>query len=430
MTGDLRILPEQYETFAAEMLAAAPLESVAACTAGWWSGDDGEIHLLWRSSRIAGDGDYLRRGLVGAAVKPEFLAPIVKRCRQSGEALILAHTHPFTAVPAFSGIDDGGEDILIPKVRDRAPDAPHGGLVLGQRGASARAWLTNRGATPITLKVIGNVMDGPRSAPEYARQDMALGPGTAALLGTMTVAVVGTGGLGWDIATLLSAHGIGKIVLIDDDGIEAHNRPRLRGSKPSDVGRRKVTGLADLLRGSRPEGIVIAIPERLEAVAARDAAAKADLIITATDNLLSRFDADRFARQLMIPLVDAGINIQVVDDRLHRIGGRVSVSYPDGGCLSCMGILAPDALAAESDPLGYRGQGRLAEASVAAYNAVLAGLAITDALALLLPLGLPRRSRHRVYDGIEARVREVAVPPAGSCGTCGDLTGNLTGSRP
>jgi molybdopterin-synthase adenylyltransferase len=428
--GDLRMLPRQYEAFAAEMLAASPLESVAACTAGWWADEHGDVHLLWRSFQVAGEGDYVRRGPGGAQVKPEFLAPVIKRCRRTGEVFLLAHTHPFSGIPYFSGIDDGGEDVLIPKVQDRAPGAPHGAMVLGQRGASVRAWLSERGPADLRLQVtVLDSVENP-SEDEYQRQDLALGPGTAALLGTRTVAVIGTGGLGWDIATLLWSHGVGTVILVDDDRIEPHNRPRLRGSRPTDVGRPKVEALADLLSATRNDGQVIAIEARLDDAAARDAVATSDLIVAATDNLLSRLDADRLARRLLVPLVDAGINMQVVDGRLHRIGGRVSISYPDGACLSCMGVLDPDALAAEAEPLGYRGSSQQEEAAVAAHNAVLAGLAVTDALALLLPLGLRLQSRHRVYDGLAGRVREVAVPAAGTCGSCGDLLGAVVGRRP
>lgn len=430
VAGDLRMLPGQYETLAAEMLADAPLETVAACTAGWWADESGAFHLVWRSHRIAGDGDYLRRGSGGAEVKPQFLAPVIKRCRQTGEAFLLAHTHPFSETPSFSGIDDGGEDVLIPKVRDRAPAAPHGAMVLGRRGASVRAWLSDRGATSLRLQVGGLDAVHVPSSSDYLRQDLALGPGTAALLGTKSVTVVGAGGLGWDIATLLWSHGIGALVLVDDDHVEPHNRPRLRGSRPTDIGRPKVAALAELLYASRTDGAVVPIPARLEASAARDAVASSDLVITATDNLLSRLDADRLARRLLVPLVDTGINIQVAGGRLHRIGGRVCVSYPDGPCLACMRVLDPDALATEAEPLGYRGAGREDEAAVAAYNAVLAGLVVADTLALLLPLGLPFQSRHRRYDGLTGRVREIAVPAAGTCGACTGLNGAITGSRP
>src|SRR5204862_300848 len=128
----LRILPDQYDEFSRAMLASSPDESVALGFAGWWDDAKHGLTLVWRDHRLADDADYERRGPGGAVVRPEFLAPGVKRVRGSREALILSHTHPFSVRPGFSGIDDGGEDVLIPKVRDRAPEAPHGGLVLGQ----------------------------------------------------------------------------------------------------------------------------------------------------------------------------------------------------------------------------------------------------------------------------------------------------------
>jgi molybdopterin/thiamine biosynthesis adenylyltransferase len=153
-------------------------------------------------------------------------------------------------------------------------------------------------------------------------------------------------------------------------------------------------------------------------------------MITATDNLASRFDADRFARQLLIPLVDAGINIQLAGGRISRIGGRVSVSYPTGACLSCMGIIDPDALAAEADPLGYRGLGGAEEAAVAAYNAVVAGLAVVQGLELLIPFASPGGSRDFRYDGLASTVREISVPPPNHCRLCGDMAGSVTGELP
>lgn len=429
--GDLRMLPGDYAALASEMLAGSPLETVASGTAGWWREDAATVHLLWRSFRVAVNGDYIRRGPGGAVVTPAFLAPTVKRCRESGEAMLLVHTHPFSDVPSFSGIDDGGEDVLIPKVRDRAPTAPHGGVVLGRRGASVRVWFPGRNAPrDIALSVAGNHEVGSASPEAYARQDLALGPGTAAALGRKHVAIIGTGGLGWDIATLLWSHGIGRVTLIDPDEVEVHNRPRLRGSRPEDVGRPKVEALADALRAHRTDGDLVTIGQRFEAGEARRAAAGADLIVSATDTLASRLDTDRYARRLLIPLIDAGINIQVRGRQPERIGGRVNVSYPDGPCLTCMGVLTPDAVAAEAEPLGYRASGRLEEAAVAGYNAVLSGLAVTQALALLIGLGAPYRSRYFNYDGLAGIVREVAVPPPGTCGSCVDMSGAVAGALP
>jgi molybdopterin/thiamine biosynthesis adenylyltransferase len=432
VSGELRFLEEQYASFAAAMLAAAPNETVAAITAGWFIDRHGGPHLLYRSSRVAGNGDYVRRAGAGAVVTPEFLAPTVKRCRTSGEAFVLAHTHPFSSRPSFSGIDDGGEDVLIPKVRARAPLAPHGALVLGTDGGSVRSWpVGSRESHDITLRRLGLRGEATRSGREYARQDLALGPGSAAALGDRTVAVIGCGGLGWQIATLLWGHGVGRLVLIDDDVIEPHNRPRLPGARAAHDGATKVDVLAQLLSSTRTDALVEVLRSRFAEPAARAAAAEADLIVVATDTLGSRLDADRFARRLLVPLIDTGINVQLEHDRLHRIGGRVNVSWPLGPCLSCMGVLTPDAVAAEVDPLGYRGDGRGEEAAVLAFNAVVAGLAVSEALAVLLPLReQPRRSRYLTYDGMRGIVREVGVPGANTCGTCGDLSGAVFGVLP
>jgi hypothetical protein len=142
-------------------------------------------------------------------------------------------------------------------------------------------------------------------------------------------------------------------------------------------------------------------------------------------------DADRFARRVLVPMIDTGINVQVENERVHRIGGRVTVSWPLGPCLTCMGVLTADAVGAEADPLGYRGVGRREEAAVLAFNTVVAGLAVAEALALLLPVRTePRRSRYLTYDGLRGIVREVGVPAAGTCGTCGDLAGGVYGTLP
>lgn len=66
-----------------------------------------------------------------------------------------------------------------------------------------------------------------------------------------------------------------------------------------------------------------------------------------------------------------------------------------------------------------------------AFNAVVAGLAANEILALLLPVRpAPRSSRYLAYDGLRGIVREIAVPAAGTCGTCGDLFGAVFGALP
>lgn len=429
LRAELRVLPSDFDKFREAMLAAAPQESVGLIFAGWWA-DDEALRLTWRDFWPATDSAYAKRGPAGAQVDPEFLMPAVKRCRMSGEALVLAHTHPFSAIPSFSGIDDGGEDSLIPKVSARAPLAPHGALVLGQEGAAVRVWPgTTDGPIAAALRIVGatDVTPG-ESSPHFARQELALGPGSAAALAKQHVGIVGTGGLGWEMATLLWSLGVGRLTLVDPDTVERHNRPRLRGSVPGDDGRPKVEALAELLHRTRPTGSVTALQAPVEAPGVRRILGSADLLMSGTDTLASRLVLDRLSRRCLIPLVDAGINVQLADSAIARVGGRVSVSWPEGSCLSCMQVLTPDAIAAESDPLGYRGRGRNEEASVIAFNAVLAGLAVAEALDLLLSYRRSlRSSRYLTYDGLRGLTREVAVPAANACGNCKELRGAVFG---
>jgi len=432
MTAELRMLQEQFERFQTDMLAAAPLETVAACRVGWWRDSDNQLHLLWREATIAEDADYVRRSPGGAVVRPTFHAPVIKSCRSRSEGFLLSHTHPFSTTPGFSGIDDGGEDELIPKVQARVPGVPHGGFVLGTSGGSVRVWTPDKSEVlPVVIRLLGRVESRDTTATMYARQDLALGPGTAAALGANHVAIVGTGGLGWQIAIGLWRHGVGRITLIDPDRIEETNLSRLPGARASDIGRPKVDVLAGLLRAMRGDGVLDRVPAAFASPIARAHVAAADLVIGGTDTLSSRLDLDRFSRRLLVPYVDTGINVAVRDGRIERIGGRVTVSWPLGPCLSCMGVLTPDALAIEAEPLGYRGRARAEEAAVLGYNMVVAGLAVVEALELFVPhRPNARSSRYLVYDGLRGVTREIAVGAAGRCGTCGDLAGAVSGQLP
>jgi molybdopterin/thiamine biosynthesis adenylyltransferase len=430
--GELRILESQYARFSAAMLEDAPLETVAGVRAGWWIDDAGAIHLLWRDAAVADGAAYIRRAAAGAVVRPTFYAPTIKSCRNSGEAFLLSHTHPFSDHPAFSGIDDGGEDELIPKVRARAERAPHGGLVLGRLSASVRAWPPGAsGAVPLALRRVGRRDLGATARAGYARQDLALGPGTANALAAAHVAIIGTGGLGWVIATTLWRHGVGHLSLVDPDRIEESNLSRLPGARRDDLGVPKTRALEQLLQQSRTDGTVTAIVAPLADRRAREAVASADVVVGATDTLQSRLDLDRFSRRMLILYVDCGINITVSGEHVDQIGGRVNVVDPLGPCLLCMGVLQPDAIAAEAEPLGYRARGRAEEAAALAFNTVIAGLASVEVLDLLLGFrGRDPGSRYIVYDGVRGITREIAVPEPGRCGTCRDLAGAVFGQLP
>ena len=68
-----------------------------------------------------------------------------------------------------------------------------------------------------------------------------------------TVAVAGCGGLGSNAAVALVRAGVGRLILVDHDVVEASNLNRQHFFL-GDIGRRKVEALADHLRADQPGG--------------------------------------------------------------------------------------------------------------------------------------------------------------------------------
>src|SRR5207245_5389807 len=94
------------------------------------------MRLLVRDWTPVPDDEYLVQLGYHLEVSPVFWARAAKRARRTGEALVIAHSHPRDPdVPAFSLSDDYGERVLVPKLYARAP-VPVAAMVIGPCGHS------------------------------------------------------------------------------------------------------------------------------------------------------------------------------------------------------------------------------------------------------------------------------------------------------
>ncbi len=76
-------------------------------------------------------------------------------------------------------------------------------------------------------------------------------PGSTAILAAATVGIAGCGGLGSNAAVALVRAGVGRLILVDQDVVEASNLNRQYFFR-RDLGRLKVEALADHLRAINP----------------------------------------------------------------------------------------------------------------------------------------------------------------------------------
>ncbi len=118
------------------------------------------------------------------------------------------------------------------------------------------------------------------------------------------VLIIGAGGLGTPVATILAAAGVGTITIMDDDRVEVTNLHRQFRFAPSDVGSFKAAVLAERLKVQNPDVRIQAVTEPFSE--ARSAmVADHHVVCDCTDNLEARLAIDAACGNHGVPLIFA-----------------------------------------------------------------------------------------------------------------------------
>ena len=144
------------------------------------------------------------------------------------------------------------------------------------------------------------------------------------------ILLIGLGGLGSPIAMYLAAAGVGEMVLVDDDQVDASNLQRQIAHREQDVGVNKAQSAAKAVKDLNSNTRVTIIERRLEGTELASQIDYVDLVIDATDNFVSRYLVNRLCWQTKTPLV-SGAAI--------RWEGQISVFDPtnaDSPCYQCL----------------------------------------------------------------------------------------------
>jgi len=396
--------------------------------------------LLVREVLLVSSEGVERKSGAFISVRPEWLAGPLKRARESGLTIVLAHSHPFSRGDVmFSSIDIDGQALLVPKLQARLPARPVAELVFGQESVKGRLWLPGgREARLIDeIAAVGASLDilprsGPHPepavgvAPMYDRQVLVWGEAGQARLKAMTVGIIGLGGNGSWLAAQLVHLGVGQLVVVDDDIIEESNRARVVGSEPADVeaGTPKVEVAARYAARHNPGCQVIPVQADVNSDEAIRALLECDLLIGGTDTLVSRVVPNQLAIQYFIPFLDTGVEIEVVGTTLRSIAARCTLIRPGSPCLTCMGYLSKQAVAGEVEAGRRLGYLAAVEApSVGPLNALAASMAGVDFLRFIHCLlgGVPTDS-FSAYSGRSGEIRRCSMGSK-TCSLCSHRLG-------
>jgi len=147
-------------------------------------------------------------------------------------------------------------------------------------------------------------------------------------LGRASVLVVGAGGLGSPCLFYLAAAGVGRLGVLDHDVVEVSNLQRQIIHSTADIGRSKTVSAAAKLRALNPGVEVVEHRLRFGPETAADLMAGYDVVVTAVDNLPTRFFLNDACVLCGATLVEAAI--------LRFVGLATTIRGGETACYRCL----------------------------------------------------------------------------------------------
>ena len=163
----------------------------------------------------------------------------------------------------------------------------------------------------------------------YLRNVPALTEEECRLLSQKRVLIVGCGGLGGNLISILSRIGIGHLRIVDGDVFEATNLNRQLFSEIPVLGQNKARAAADRVARINPEITIEAIETFLTEENAADLLAGCHIVMDALDNIPGRRMLAAACEKAGIPLVYGAISGWVAQAALSMPGDKlVETLYP------------------------------------------------------------------------------------------------------
>ena len=154
------------------------------------------------------------------------------------------------------------------------------------------------------------------------RTSLLVGEQTLRRFAEASVAVIGVGGVGGYAAEMIVRAGVGHIIILDSDEVNASNKNRQLLALDSTIGRPKCDVLSERLLDINPELDIRIIKDYLEDPATLLAGLRIDFLVDAIDTLSPKLSLIKYCVDNRIPLVSsmgAGAKFDVTKIRIADI---------------------------------------------------------------------------------------------------------------
>lgn len=217
------------------------------------------------------------------------------------------------------------------------------------------------------------------------------------------VFIVGAGGLGSPVGYYLSAAGVGKIAIIDNDNVDISNLQRQIAHSVKTLGKPKVESAKETFKSLNPDVEIVAIKERLNKDNVFYLIEDYDVVVDCSDNFTTRFLVNDACVIKKKPLVTGAI---------FQFEGQLTVIIPgEGPCYRCLfeEPPPPGAMPTPSD-VGLLG----------VIPGVIGTLQATEVLKLILGIGSILKGELLTYNALNASFRKVKIPKNPDCPICSE----------
>jgi hypothetical protein len=394
------------------------------------------IIVVVREVKVIPSEAYSIRKIDQLSIDPIALNRLTKRARDKQWSIFTIHTHPGAKEAWFSKADDIGDSRLMPSFYCQVPSAPHGSIVLASSGDFiVRAFDEHAKSTEISLQIIGKTITNSKlklaaSQKWFSRQELALGEAGQLKLASLRVCVIGLGGIGSLVSMQLAHLGVGSLVLLDGDTVEASNVSRIVGAKKDDAGKTlKVNVAGDYAESLGLSGKVERYPHFLTSKD-EELIAGCDVVMSCVDAHSARALLNRYSYKYHIPVIDFGTVFRVDSSNvILSDAGRVVVIGPDRPCLCCWGHIDANAIRIENlnaDDLqceineGYIEGANVAQPSVISFNTYVAGAGVSEFLRLATGFaGIEAPPNRLAFSFQDGTVRRNSLAGNTNCSICG-----------
>lgn len=358
----LRLLDSQIEVlhrllFRDENESAALALCGRSLVADPWLGGSNECFVVREIIEVP-EAAYESRSPTGFEWSTTPFYNALKRCEAKDFAVAVFHSHPL-GVDEFSNRDDLADKELFQIAFNRLESRrPHvAAIMTPDMRFAARAYGPDLKPMHVDVFSVGERWryggdhETGASIDEFDRQNRAFGRAATGQIGKLRFGIVGCGGTGSAVASLLVRLGARQVVLIDPDTVELSNLNRLHFSTQRDANlkRLKVEVVAEAMADIGTRTCVARVPRNVATAEALSALRACDIIFGCTDDHLGREILNRIAHFYFIPVIDLGLLIEPNDaGGYDTFDGRVTVVQPGYPCQSCRGLIDGDQLYLDS----------------------------------------------------------------------------------